>query len=76
MEQASAGNVLFFIPDISGFTKFVSETEIGHSQHIIKALLEVLVDSNSIGLKVSEFEGDAILFYRSGAPPALEDFVE
>ena len=76
MQQASAGNVLFFIPDISGFTKFVAETEIHHSQHIIKALLEVLVDSNSIGLKVSEFEGDAVLFYRTGAPPALKDFVE
>ncbi len=50
MEQASAGKVLFFIPDISGFTKFVAETEITHSRYIIKALLEVLVDSNSIGL--------------------------
>ena len=76
MQQASAGNVLFFIPDISGFTKFVAETEISHSQHIIKTLLEELVDANSIGLKVSEFEGDAILFYRTGAPPALKDFVE
>jgi hypothetical protein len=76
MEQASSGNVLFFIPDISGFTKFVAETEISHSQHIIKGLLEALVDANSIGLKVSEFEGDAVLFYRHGALPALNDFVE
>lgn len=75
MAQGSAGDVLFFIPDISGFTKFVSETEIGHSQHIIKELLEALVDSNSIGLRVSEFEGDAVLFYRHGAPPPLEDLV-
>lgn len=74
MDQAT-GNVLFFIPDISGYTKFVSETEIAHSQHIIQGLLETLVDANSLGLTVSEFEGDAILFYRAGAPPALDDFV-
>ncbi len=73
MEQ---NKVLFFIPDISGFTKFVAETEINHSQHIIKELLEGLVDSNSIGLTVSEFEGDAILFYRHGVPPPLKEFVE
>ncbi len=74
MDQAS-GNVLFFIPDISGYTKFVSETEISHSQHIIQGLLETLVDANTLGLTVSEIEGDAILFYRTGAPPALDDFV-
>lgn len=76
MAQAATANVLFFIPDISGFTKFVAETEISHSQHIIKELLEALVDSNAIGLKVSEYEGDAVLFYRTGAPPALAEFVE
>jgi hypothetical protein len=69
-------NVLFFIPDISGFTKFVAATEIAHSQHIIKSLLEVLVDSNSLGLQVSEVEGDAILFYRPGPPPSLSAFIE
>ena len=72
----ATGNVLFFIPDISGYTKFVSETEISHSQHIIQGLLETLVDANSLGLTVSEFEGDAILFYRTGAPPPVDDFVK
>ena len=76
MEQASAGKVLFFIPDISGFTKFVAETEIDHSQHIIQELLETLVDVSAMGLKVGEYEGDAVLFYRLGALPALTDFVE
>lgn len=76
MEQASTGKVLFFIPDISGFTKFVSETEISHSQHIIQELLETLVDASAMGLKVGEFEGDAVLFYRTGPLPALPEFVE
>ena len=60
---------LIFIPDISGFTRFVNNTEIQHSQHIIEELLEVLLDSNQLNLKVSEIEGDAILFYREGDSP-------
>ena len=73
---AAADDVLFFIPDLGGFTKFIAETEIQHSQHIIKELLEILVDANTLGMKVSEFEGDAVLFYRNGAPPSLERLVQ
>lgn len=64
---------LLFIPDISGFTKFVNETEIGHSRLIIQELLEILINSNQIGLEVSEIEGDAILFYKFGDSPNLKD---
>src|SRR5215212_291069 len=64
---------LLFIPDISGFTRFVTETEIDHSRLIIQELLEVLIESNEIGLQISEIEGDAILFYRFGEPPSLEE---
>ena len=64
---------LLFIPDISGFTRFVSETEIEHSRLIIQELLEVLINSNEIGLKISEIEGDAILFYKFGEPPPVEE---
>ena len=48
---------LLFIPDISGFTQFVSETEIEHSRLIIQELLEILIDSNQTGLEISEIEG-------------------
>lgn len=64
---------LLFIPDISGFTKFVHETEIDHSSLIIKELLEVLINANQIGLEISEIEGDAILFYKFGERPSLQD---
>lgn len=74
MEQNN--NALLFIPDISGFTKFINETEISHSQHIIQELLELLVDANILGLTVSEYEGDAILFYRKGELPSLNKFLE
>ena len=64
---------LLFIPDISGFTRFVNETEIDHSRLIIQELLEVLINANEIGLEISEIEGDAILFYKFGQPPELKE---
>jgi hypothetical protein len=57
-------NALLFIPDISGFTEFVHHTEISHSRHIISELLEILIDSNAIDLKLAEVEGDALFFYK------------
>src|SRR5690606_7237521 len=64
---------LIFIPDISGFSRFVTEMEIEHSRLIIRELLEILIDANYTGLEVSEIEGDAILFYRFGGRPPLEE---
>jgi hypothetical protein len=63
---------LLFIPDISGFTRFVTEMEIDHSRHIIQELLEILINANSSGLEISEIEGDAILFYKYGERPDLK----
>jgi hypothetical protein len=64
---------LLFIPDISGFTKFINETEIDHSRIIIEELLENIINSNNIGLQISEVEGDAVLFYRFGDSPFFEE---
>ena len=66
---------LLFIPDISGFTEFVSATEITHSQHIIRELLEILIDANEMGLEVSEIEGDAILFYLQDRTPTAAELL-
>lgn len=63
---------LIFIPDISGFTRFVNAVEIEHSRNIIQELLEVIINANEIGLEISEIEGDAILFYKYGEKPGLE----
>src|SRR5215211_4341163 len=67
---------LLFIPDISGFTRFVNETEIEHSRLIIQELLEILINANRMGLEVSEIEGDAILFYKFGASPDLKEIYQ
>ena len=44
--------VLYFKPDISGFTNFVNHTELEHSIHIISELLELLIDSTTIDLEL------------------------
>ncbi len=66
---------LLFIPDITGFTEFVDETEIQHGQHIISELLEIIIDSNQLGMEVSEVEGDAVLFYKYQQVPTAEQLL-
>ncbi len=67
---------LIFIPDITGFTEFVNNTELEHGQHIISELLELIVKANTLDMTVSEVEGDAILFYKYNHIPSLDALVE
>jgi hypothetical protein len=63
---------LLFIPDISGFSKFVNSVELEHSRMIIQELLEDVINANELGLEISEIEGDAVLFYKFGDAPQLD----
>lgn len=67
--------VLICIPDISGFTKFMSEAEFELTSKVIPALLNNIIYANEIGLKVSEIEGDAVLFYKTGKMPTIKALV-
>jgi hypothetical protein len=67
---------MLLIPDISGFTEFVSEVEISHSEHIIAELLELLIESENLGLQLCEIEGDALFFYKLGDAPTIENVIE
>ena len=69
-------NALLFIPDISGYTQFITRTEISHQQHIIAELLEILIDSNDIGLELAEVEGDALFMYKLEPMPSPEEILE
>ena len=70
MHNQSSLSSLLFIPDISGFTQFVHETELRHSGHIVAELLELLIDADQLGMTVAEIEGDAVLFYKhENVPP-------
>ena len=53
-------NATIIIPDISGYTDFLTKTELEHSSHIINELIDLLVDCNNIelGNNILEVEMD------------------
>jgi len=65
-----------FIPDISGFTEFVHDTEVSHSRHVIAELLEIIIEADTLGMTVSEIEGDAVLFYLPGQVPSFREILD
>ena len=50
------------LADISGYSKFVQQTEVDHSWSILHELLDTMVRSLDGRMDVSQVEGDAILF--------------
>jgi hypothetical protein len=66
---------LIFIPDINGFTAYISKTDIRVAKRVIPALLETIMEQNELGLKLVEIQGDAILYYRIGEPPSPGEMV-
>ncbi|HYV94225.1 MAG TPA: DUF2652 domain-containing protein [Chitinophagales bacterium] len=71
-----AENVTIFIPDISGYTEFVSKIEIEHGAFYLNHLLETIVNSIGDDFLVSEIEGDAVLLYRKGTPPTRKEIID
>lgn len=67
MQQAT-----ILIPDISGYTRFLTKTELSHSTHIINELLQVIADSIQHKFTLAEIEGDALLTYARGRVPQEE----
>jgi len=67
---------LLCIPDISGFTQFMSNTDFELSSKVIPSLLNKIVYSNEVGLKISEIEGDAVLFYKTGELPSIGELLD
>jgi hypothetical protein len=53
----------FLITDISGYTSFLSQSELEHAQHIIEELFSCQLKTLDEHFKVSNFQGDAILSY-------------
>jgi len=61
-----------FIVDISGYSRFVNETENEMGSLIIAKLLNAIIKANNLSFLISEIEGDAILFYRHGPAFAID----
>jgi hypothetical protein len=53
----------FIITDITGYTSFLSQSELDHAQHILNALFDSQLKSIKPPLVISGFRGDAILCY-------------
>ncbi|HTE29975.1 MAG TPA: DUF2652 domain-containing protein [Chryseolinea sp.] len=66
---------IIFIPDISGFTQFMSTLELEHASHIISSFLETIVQQAESKFEVSEIEGDAVLLYRKGAMTSKDEML-
>lgn len=63
----------FYIPDISGFTNFIKNANLQEGSKLIHDLLEIIIDSNILNLKIAEIQGDAVWFYKLGEPISLKD---
>ncbi len=72
MEPAKPTPCLICMPDLTGFTRFMIENSLEVSQHVIPSILNNLIEANMLNFKVSEIEGDAILFYKTKELPSFE----
>lgn len=64
------------LADISGYTKFVAETELDHSDVLVRRMLNVIIASLKGRLEMAQLEGDAIFFVGEAAPPDLIAWLE
>ena len=61
MPTSTSGCLL--IADITGYTMFLSESELEHAQETLSTLLEVLIEHTRSPLIISRLAGDAVISY-------------
>ena len=61
------------IPDISGFTEFMTTTELTHSSHALNYLIDAILNAVGEEYEVAEIEGDAVLLIKKGPPPSKKE---
>lgn len=65
------------IADITGYTTYLSESELEHAEQTLSSLLELLVTATPPPLAVAQLEGDAVMSYAFGDEmPAGQTFIE
>jgi len=69
-------NATILIPDISGFTDFVTTTELDHGSHAISVLLDAIVQAVGDEYVISEIEGDAVLMFKRGPAPTKKEILD
>lgn len=66
-------NATILIPDISGFTEFMTSTELSHGSFAINMLIDAMIKAVGDEYEVAEIEGDAVLLIRKGQPPSKKE---
>ena len=64
------------IPDISGFTEFMSATELSHGSQAINILMDTMVSAIGDEYEISNIEGDAVLMVKKGPPPSKKEILD
>lgn len=68
-------NATILIPDISGFTEFMTTTELSHSSRAIHMLIDAMLNAIGEEYEVSEIEGDAVLLIKKGPAPSKKEIL-
>ncbi len=69
-------NATILIPDISGFTEFMTTTELSHASHAINILMDAILKAVGEAYEVSEIEGDAVLLIKKGPAPSKQEILD
>jgi uncharacterized protein YndB with AHSA1/START domain len=63
MPTRLANQGFLVVADITGYTAYLSHSELEHAQDVLKTLLDLLIDHTKPPLVLSGLEGDAVLSY-------------
>jgi hypothetical protein len=69
-------NATILIPDISGFTEFITSTELSHGSRAVNMLIDAIVNAVGDTYDVSEIEGDAVLLIKHDPAPTRKEIEE
>jgi hypothetical protein len=69
-------NATILIPDISGFTKFMTTTELSHGSQAINMLIDAIIAPIGNEYEIAEIEGDAVLMIRKGPAPLKKEILD
>ena len=72
----ATSSATILIPDISGFTEFMTSTELSHGSQAINMLIDAIVAPIEDEYEVAEIEGDAVLMIRKGPAPSKKEIFD
>ncbi|MCB9135835.1 MAG: DUF2652 domain-containing protein [Anaerolineales bacterium] len=61
--MAKTENGYFLIADISGYTQYLSDSELEHAHEVLQTLMELLIQHTRPPLIISRLAGDAVISY-------------